>query len=202
MKKQVIVIHGGDTFDTREEYVSFLKSFEIDREYFEGMKKAGWKAKLGERLGGDYDVVQPQMPCKGNAKYAEWKIWFDKLLPFLEDGVILVGHSMGGIFLAKYLSENNISKKIAAVFMVAAPHGPTAEFSLADFILPESLNGLSKQAEKIFLYYSEDDDTVPFADLEKYKKDLPRAVARVFRGRGHFVLDEFSEIVEEIKSIS
>ena len=32
MKKQVIVIHGGDTFKTHEEYLRFLKEWEINFE--------------------------------------------------------------------------------------------------------------------------------------------------------------------------
>ena len=202
MKKQVIVIHGGDSFDSHEEYLKFLKSFEIDREYFDGMKKKGWKATLDEELGDGYEVVAPQMPCKGNAKYAEWKIWFDKLAPFFEDGVMLVGHSMGGIFLAKYLSETTLPKKITAVFLVAAPYDTGADFSLADFILPKSLEKFGKQVSKIFIYQSKDDSVVPFENGEKYKKDLPDAKLEMFNDKGHFNQEKFPELVQEIKSLA
>ncbi len=60
------------------------------------------------------------MPNKTNAQFEEWKIWFEKFIPFLNDGVILVGHSLGGVFLAKYLSENKFPKKIGGVFLVSA----------------------------------------------------------------------------------
>lgn len=30
MKKQIVIIHGGDTFDTYEEYFEFLKNRQID----------------------------------------------------------------------------------------------------------------------------------------------------------------------------
>ncbi len=202
MKKQVIVIHGGDTFRNHEEYISFLKNFEIDAEYFDGLKKKGWKPTLDDRLGNDYEVVAPQMPCKGNAKYVEWKIWFDKLAPFFKDGIILVGHSMGGIFLAKYLSENKLPVKIAAVFIVAAPYDEEdSESSLADFILPKSLKPFSEQAEKIFIYHSKDDSTVPYKNSEKYKKALPRANLFSFEDRGHFNQEELPEIVRDIKNL-
>ncbi len=138
MKKQIVVIHGGDSFDTHEEYLSFLKSFEInDLSYFTG---ENWKTTLQERLGDNFDVILPRMPNPLNARYAEWKIWFDKLVPFLDDGVILVGHSLGGIFLAKYLSENKFPKTITATILISAPFdGEGDEESLVDFILPSSL---------------------------------------------------------------
>src|SRR4051812_10882369 len=108
MKKQVVVIHGGDTFGTYEEYIAFLKDFAIDSlEYF---MKMGWKDTLQESLGGAYQVILPKMPNKINAKYVEWKVWFEKLLPLLNNEIILIGHSLGGTFLAKYLSENKLPK--------------------------------------------------------------------------------------------
>src|SRR3989344_3659970 len=105
MKTQIVVIHGGDTFDTYEQYLSFLKNYKIDFERFRENKK-DWKATLAEKLGENYEVISHSMPNKRNAKYIEWKIWFEKFIPFLNPEVILVGHSLGGAFLAKYFSEN------------------------------------------------------------------------------------------------
>lgn len=59
MKTQVIVIHGGDTFETYEEYLTSLKEFEVDLNYF---KKSGWKNFLQEKLGNDFEVIAPKMP--------------------------------------------------------------------------------------------------------------------------------------------
>src|SRR3989344_379304 len=179
MKKQVVVIHGGDTFETYEKYLNFLRSFEIDSlDYF---TDKGWESGLQEKLGGDFQVIRPKMPNKINAKYLEWKIWFEKLIPLLNPEVILVGHSMGGIFLAKYLAENTFPKKILGTFLVSAPyesHDP--EESFADFILPINLKKLEEQGGTIYLYHSKNDDVVPFTELEKYKKQLPNATCRTF----------------------
>jgi len=199
MKKQVVVIHGGDTFETYDEYVAFLKSFLIESvDYFNRWR---WKDSLQEKLGDDFEVIAPKMPNKWNAKYSEWKIWFDKLVPFLNDNVIFVGHSLGGIFLAKYLSENKFPKIIKATFLVAAPYDAVdSEYTLADFVLLNDLKLFQKQGGRIFLFQSKDDPVVPFADLEKYKKQLPTAECVVFEDRGHFGQEEFPELVEMIKS--
>ncbi|RJQ14631.1 hypothetical protein C4553_00995 [Candidatus Parcubacteria bacterium] len=201
MKKQVIVIHGGDSFNTYEQYLKFLRDWKINFESY-CLGKKDWKATLGERLGPDFEVIQPNMPNKQNAKYLEWKIWFEKFIPFLEPEVTLIGHSLGGLFLAKYLFENKFPRKIKGVFLVAAVYDYEDEHSyLADFTLPKELSLFEKQANKIFLYHSKDDNVVPFADFEKYQNELKGAVVRAFQDRGHFNQEELPEIVKDIKSL-
>jgi len=199
MKNQIIVIHGGDCFETYEDYVSHLKNQEID---FERLKRKNWKTTLGEKLREKFEVIMLNMPNSANARYSEWKIWFKKLTPFFEDEVVLVGHSLGGIFLAKYLSENNFPKRILAIFLIAAPYDTEGtECSLVDFALAEPLDKLREQGGKIFLYHSEDDPVVPFNNLKKYKKALPNATARIFKNREHFQQEELPEIVADIKML-
>ncbi|MFA5742754.1 MAG: alpha/beta hydrolase [Candidatus Paceibacterota bacterium] len=201
MKKQIIVIHGGETFDTYEEYFSFLKNLEIDFERIR-LREKGWKKTLGEKLGENFEVILPEMPNALNAKHAEWKIMLDKFIPFLNNNVILIGHSLGGIFLAKYLSENNFPKKIAATFLISAPFGDkNAEPTLGDFAFNGDLAKLQEQGGRIFLCYSKDDLCVPLADLEKYKQELLKAETMIFEDRGHFNQPEFPELVEKLKNI-
>ncbi|MDD5032138.1 MAG: alpha/beta hydrolase [Patescibacteria group bacterium] len=200
MKKQVIVIHGGTTFDTYEEYISYLKNREINIEKLKTPK--GWKNSLEKELGADFEVFAPQMPDKTNARYEEWKIWFEKIIPFLNTEVILVGHSLGGIFLAKYLSLNLWPRKIKAVLLVAAPFDRTKNMeSLSDFALPASLKKFAEQAGKIYLFQSQDDPSVPFAQADKYKKVLPNSEVIAFTDRQHFDQESFPELVELIKNI-
>lgn len=200
MKKQIIVVHGGDSFKTHDDYLSYLKNFQID---FERLRHRGWKETLSEKLGKGFEVIQPKMPNSMNSRYSEWKIWFDKLIPFFEKEVILIGHSLGGIFLVKYLADNNFAKKILATFLVSAPFDDknTKDY-LADFGLPKNLDRFEKQSEKIYLYHSLDDNIVPFADFEKYVNALPGAQIKIFKNRGHFQQEVFPELIEDILSVS
>lgn len=195
MRTQVVVIHGGDSFRTHEEYVRFLRDFPLTIEQVR--PKRDWKSFLPEALGEGYDVLAPIMPNKTNARYAEWALWFEKMFPFLQDGVILVGHSLGGMFLAKYLAEHVFPRRIGALLLVAAPHNHSGE--VGDFILPESLDGVARQVDKIFFFHSTDDDVVPFSELAEYQKQLPNASAMTFTDRGHFNQPKFPEIVHCIK---
>ena len=197
MKKQVVVIHGGDTFETYEGYLYFLKNFQIDPDYF---KNKGWKNTLQDELGDDFEVIAPNMPNKINAKYLEWKIWFEKFFPFLNEGVIFVGHSLGGTFLAKYLSENILPKKIKTIILIAAPlDDENSEESLNDFALSESLKKITEQVGKIYLFHSKDDPVVPFEQADKYKNALPNSEIIAFTDRQHFNQEHFPELVELLK---
>lgn len=199
MSQQILVIHGGDAFDSYGEYLENLRS---KTAYLERMKVGGWKTWLQKNLGEGFDVYSPTMPNAANAKYAEWKIWFEKIVSQLNDNVILVGHSLGGIFLAKYLSENQIARRVLATFLVAAPFNTPTDHPLADFVLLESLAGLRKQGGDIFLYHSIDDVVVPFSNAQSYMSDLSDATLRSFSDRGHFNDDRFLEIENEIRSVS
>jgi hypothetical protein len=195
MKKQIILVHGGDSFKSYNEYIEFLKTKPVEIKNFR--PRIGWKNSIQDDLGVNFDVLQPEMPNRSNAKFNEWKIWFERMFTFLDNGVILVGHSLGGMFLAKYLAENNFPKRIAALHLVAPPHNRTEDVD--SFLLPESLDNILKQTKNIFLYFSQDDELVQFSELDKYKKQLPSARMITFTDRGHFRQEHFPELIEQIK---
>ncbi|MDO8598663.1 MAG: alpha/beta fold hydrolase [bacterium] len=197
MKTQIVVIHGGDAFSTHEEYLQFLRDFPLTIERVR--PKRDWKSFLPEVLGKEYDVLAPIMPNKTNAQFPEWCLWFEKMFPFLEDGVILIGHSLGGMFLAKYLAEYTFPRHIGALLLVAAPHSHTG--GVGNFTLPRSLDGIARQAEKIFLFHSTDDDVVPFSELAEYTKQLPHASVETFSDRKHFNQSAFPELVRCITEL-
>lgn len=199
MKQQVFVIHGGNAFRSYEDYLEHLRTKEID---LECLQRNDWKAHLSEQLGEGFQVIFPSMPNKQNAQYLEWKIWLERFIPFFSDGVILIGHSLGGCFLAKYLSEERFPKEIKAAFLVAAPYDLDQDRNLKDFVVPKSLEGFERQVEKIVVYQSKDDHVVRFSEAGKYQRALSNAEIIFFEDRGHFNQEEFPELVEAIKVLS
>lgn len=189
-KKQVVVIHGGEAWNTYEEYIVYLKDEEYDP-YI--MWPDGWKKTLEEKLGSSFEVFTPKMPSPLNAKYDEWAIWFDKLVPYLRDDVFMIGHSLGANFVAKYLAHNDLPVSIAQLHLVAGCFGCNGGFALR-----EELNRIEKNVPKIFIYHSHDDDIVGFADAMKYQASLPSAQLVTFEDRGHFLQEDFPELVENI----
>ncbi|MFA6158486.1 MAG: alpha/beta hydrolase [Candidatus Paceibacterota bacterium] len=203
MKRQLVIIHGGDFFDTRAEFVEDLRKSEVSKDDFLFDGTMGWKDALADELSGDgFEVFMPTMPNRLDAKYAEWKIWFERMVPFLHDGVVLVGHSLGGIFLARYLSENDLGVRASAVFLVAAPYFEkgTRKANKAGFSVG-NLARLGAQAERIFILHSKDDPIMPFVHAERYHRALPHSVFVQFKDRHHFIGGKFPEIMKMIRKV-
>jgi len=201
MKQQVIFIHGGGAFSNYDSFLECLKTEIIDP--FEVHTKR-WHHKLAVSLGEEYEVFLPQMPNSKNAKYLEWKIWFEKYIPFLRDGVVLIGHSQGGYFLAKYLTENTFPLLIKALYLVSAPFEPD-DFGGedgGDFRFDTAqLSKLEVAISHIIVFHSTDDYVVPYTHAQKYKELLPQAQLRTFEDRVHFWQEEFPEIVDDITGL-
>lgn len=196
-KKQILIIHGGTTFKNTKDYLEYLKNREISLD-----KKINWTDTLKKNLEDKFDVIKPKMPLKENAKYKEWKIHFEKHFPFLKDDIILIGVSLGAIFLAKYLSENKFPKKILATYLICPPFDNSlpGEDLVGGFTLKSNLSLMEKNSENLYLMFSEDDDVVPLAHAEKFKEKLPNAKFIIYKSKnGHFNISRFPEIERNIK---
>src|SRR3989338_6307697 len=97
-KIQVFLIHGGMTFKNKKDYLTYLKTREISIE-----EKISWSNEyLKKGLGDNFKIIKPRMPFQDNATYDDWKLHFERHFPYLIDNIILIGSSLGGVFLAKY----------------------------------------------------------------------------------------------------
>lgn len=204
MKKQVFLIHGGDSFSDYQNFLHSLRSATI-RNLPGSEKIVGWSETLSTDLGEMYEVFKPAMPNKQNAQYEEWKIWFERHFEYLREDVVLVGWSLGGMFLAKYLSENDSPLNIKAVFLLAAPCGACADETGNDCgtfqFLQEKLNKLANQVKKVEIWHSKDDFVVPYQHALVYKQYLPEATLATFEDKNHFLVPEFPELVNKIKAL-
>jgi predicted alpha/beta hydrolase family esterase len=138
-----------------------------------------------------------------NAMYSQWKLHFERFIPHLRDGVILIGNSLGGIFLAKYLSENKFPKKILSTFLVCPPFDNTVqgEDLVGGFRLGSDLSLLQRNSKHLHLLFSADDHSVPVSQAKKYERKLPGADIVIYKSKGgHFQIAEFPEIVRMIKA--
>jgi len=196
-KTQVIIIHGGMTFKNRQDYLHYLKTRKIK------INKIRWTDDyLTKKLGKNFEIIRPRMPLSDNAKYDEWRIHFKRYFPHLHDNIILIGASLGGIFLAKYLSEHKFPKKILATYLICPPFDnrlPTEDL-VGGFKLKSDLSLIEKNSKNLVLMFSNDDDVVPLTQAKKYEKKLKNAKIIVYKGKnGHFKISKFPEIVTMIK---
>ncbi len=192
------MVHGGMTFKNDADYTRWLKSRKVSTK-----KRPYWELDLEEKLQKKFEIIRPRMPLQDNAKYKDWKIVFERYLPLLRKNFILIGSSLGGIFLAKYLSEHKLSKKALSVYLVCAPFDNTlpTEDLVGGFKLGSALSLLEKNCKNLYLLFSKDDDIVLVSHAAKYRKKLKKARVVVYTNkRGHFTAPKFPEIIKMIKA--
>ena len=198
-KIQIFMIHGGTTFKSKKDYLHFLKNRKIS---IEG--KIRWTDDfLKKNLSKNFEIIKPRMPLQDNAKYEDWKIHFERHFPQLRNNIILIGESLGGIFLAKYLSENKFPKKILSTYLICPPYDNTLpeEDLVGGFKLKSDLSLLEKNSKSLYLMFSKDDSDVPVSHAEKFRKKLKNANIIIYESKnGHFKIAEFPEIVKMIKA--
>lgn len=199
-KTQVFLIHGGMTFKNKKDYLHFLKTRKVSVE-----KKIRWNVGdyLDKALGKDFEIIRPRMPLQDYAKYAEWKIYFERFIPYLRKNMILIGSSLGGIFLAKYLSEHKFPKRILSTYLVCPPFDNTLirEDLVGGFKLKSNLSSLEKNTKNLYLLFSKDDDIVPVRHAKKYGARLKNAKIIIYKSKGgHFNISKFPEIIRMIKN--
>ncbi|MDQ7798979.1 MAG: alpha/beta hydrolase [Candidatus Edwardsbacteria bacterium] len=201
MKKkiQILLIHGGTTFKKHKDYLKFLKTRPVSIE-----KRIRWSEEyLDIRLGRDFEIIRPVMPLKENARYDDWKIHFERYFPYLRNDLILIGTSLGGIFLAKYLSESRFPKRILSVYLICPPFDDTlpGEDLAGGFKLKSDLSLIEKNTRNLYLLFSRDDDVVPVSHAAKYAARLKKANIIIYASKnGHFKLSEFPEIIKTIRN--
>lgn len=181
MKRQVLFIHGGGQ-----------GAYEADKEL---------AANLRDELGAAYHVRCPEMPDEESPEYEAWKEKIEQELAALDGEVILVGHSLGALILLKYVSEEEVEKPIAGLFLVATPYVGTGGWEFEEDALREDFAAEIHLRLPVFLYHSHDDEVVPFAHLALYEAKLAQATIQELEGRGHQSDNDLSEVARDIKSL-
>ena|SRR3990172_684816 len=199
MRTQIFYIHGGMTFKNKKDYLRFLKTKKVSIK-----KKVGWAGDyLDKKLGKKVEIIRPRMPLQDNAKYGEWKIYFERFFPQLKNSIILIGESLGGIFLGKYLSENKFPKRILSVYLVCPPFDDTlfGEDLVGGFKLKSNLSMIEKNSKNLTFLFSKDDNVIPVSHAQKFRRKLKNARILIYKSKnGHFQISKFPEIVKMINN--
>ncbi len=156
---------------------------------------------LRKELDDTYTIFYPLMPEAENPEYSKWKVKVREELSEMKDGVILIGHSLGGSVLVKFLSEENCDIKIAALCIIGAPAWGRKNWKVQDFVLRENFEDALPPIDKIFVYHSHNDEVVPFNHLLYYVERLPGAIARRLPNGGHLFSHGLPELAADIKTL-
>jgi predicted alpha/beta hydrolase family esterase len=178
--KQVLFVHGGGD-----------GAYQAD-----GALVAGVQHHLGRA----YHVRYPRMPDEADPSYARWTPTLHRELAALADDAVVVGHSIGGYLLLRYLAEHPPFPAHVAGLCIAAAPFPAGDpnWQFADFTLPDGFGLRFPTQLPIFLYHATDDRTVPYAHMALYAQAIPRASAREVGG-GHQLEGSLHVVADDIR---
>jgi len=164
-----------------------------------------WDSKLveslGRELGPDYEIRYPRMPNEDDPSYAAWKATIEREFATLDDGAILVGHSVGATILVNALAEEPSERKFGAIFLIAAPFVGKGGWPGDDLKPPRDLGARLPRGLPIHFYHGLDDETAPPSHAELYARAVPQARVHRLPGRNHQLNDDLKEVGAAIRSL-
>ena len=156
---------------------------------------------LARCLGDDFSLDFPMMPQEDEPDYERWRPVIARAIARAAHPVVLVGHSVGGYLLIKYLVSEGATSPIAAVCIIAAPFpGGDPAWSIDGFELPNDFAAHLPRDAQVLLYASEDDEIVPFAHRDLYAAAIPDAITRSTSG-GHQLAGDLRVVADDIRRI-
>lgn len=158
-------------------------------------------ASLREALGPGYAIRYPRMPDEADPDVARWKRALAHELGRSRDGVILVAHSIGAAILLDHLADRGPDRRVAGVFLVAAPYIGDGGWRSEDLRPTGELGLGADDAVPLFLYQGTRDDIVPSSHLALLAEAFPRAVVRRLEGRNHQLDDDLAEVARDIRQL-
>jgi len=184
----VVIVHGCN--DDEEEGLEFPR--ENERHW-----KPWLKRELEKR---GIEVSNELYPEDWKPNYEKWKKIFEKNK--VDENTVLVGHSCGGGFLIRWLSETK--RKIKKLILVSPGKVKNETLkSLVGFYGDETCSHLDKYSSgEIVLFTSDNDIPQHIKNAHEYEKELPARVI-ILKNHGHFTLgdmgtEEFPELLEEV----
>lgn len=180
MKKTILIIHGAG-----------VRAYRIMHEK--------WVPYLQKSLDSSYKIICPRMPNPQFPQYASWRKVLNRTLHDIEGPLILIGHSLGGTVLLKYLTEEMVENPIKGLYLIASPYFSSDKgWNYQDFFIHKNPTELLSQFP-VTSYHSDDDQTVPISHQGFIASKFPQFVVKTLSGHGHeFDKKEFREIIDDI----
>lgn len=186
--KTAIIIHG---MPTKEEY------YDVKRPASSNCHWLPWIQK--QLLLKDVVAQALEMPVPYNPEYQAWKKMFERFP--IDEETILIGHSCGGGFIVRYLSENDV--KVGKVVLVAPWIDPdrSLDTGMFDFTIDENL---VKKTAGVTVFSSTNDMQEVQESVERIKEKVKGVKIVEFKDAGHFCLsdmgtDAFPELLKEFE---
>lgn len=155
---------------------------------------------LRRELGPSFEIRYPRMPNEEDPSFPAWKTALEKEFAKLDDGAILVGHSIGGTILVNALAKTPPKRKPRAIFLIAAPFVGEGGWPGDDMNPAADLGARLPRGVPVYIYHGLADETAPPSHSELYARAIPQAHIHRLPDRDHQLNDDLSEIAATIRS--
>ena len=184
--KTAIVLHG---MPSKKKYYDPSRSSESNGHWLPWLQH--------ELIIRDILAQTPEMPKPYEPNYENWLNVFKQFT--IDEDTIVIGHSCGGGFLVRWLSENEV--KVGKVVLVA-PWIDPGNIEAGDFFKFNIDSSLVDKTNGVTIFVSDDDDKVIHESAKMILDSAPGVNYREFHNYGHFCYSdmktrEFPELLEE-----
>ena len=149
------------------------------------------------------DVIAPNFPVGLDIQnYDAWKNELNKYKDKINENTVFIAHSIGPIFIVKYVIENNI--KIDSLYSISGFNGL---INIKDFdkvnesFFMKEIKNFDKKCKNRISFFSNNDPFVPYELLEDFPK-LINSEVHIINNAGHFIEDDgYNEFPELLSTI-
>lgn len=156
---------------------------------------------LRRSLGPDYEISYPRMPDEDDPSYPKWKAAIGRELAKLDDGAILIGHSIGGTMLIHALVEAPPKLRPGAILLLAAPFVGEGGWPSDEIAPKRDLGGQLPAGVPVHLFHGSQDETAPPPHADLYRQAIPQAEVHRLPGRDHQLNNDLSEVAEAVREL-
>jgi predicted alpha/beta hydrolase family esterase len=141
------------------------------------------------------------MPEDDDPSVATWIPAIRQEPASLEDGAVVVGHSIGATLLVHALESGAPDRPLGAIVLLAAPFAGQGGWDDDDFEFTTDTGGRLPPGVPVHVFYGLADDTTPAVHADLWAAAIPQARLHPLSGRDHQLGNDLSAVAEVIRAI-
>lgn len=153
---------------------------------------------LRRELGDGWEIRYPRMPREDDPAYDRWSAALARELEAVDDGAVVVGHSVGATILVNHLAQAPPRQHLAAIVLLAAPFVGAGGWPADGFTPVADLGAGLPAGVPVHLFHGLDDESVPPGHLDLYARAIPQAQVHRLPRRDHQLGGDLSEVARSV----
>jgi pimeloyl-ACP methyl ester carboxylesterase len=134
------------------------------------------------------------MPDEDDPTYARWSPVIRRELAALDDGAVVLGHSVGGTILVNTLAEQPQRPRLGAIVLIASPFVGQGGWLSDEFALPSDLGTRLPPGVQVHVFHGLEDETAPPSHADLYADVIPQAQVHRLPGRDHQLNNDLRDV--------